>query len=671
MKTSQNGPRIVARTYVKVIVVDRTLLLERFPLSVRSLVHLGAHWTSSDLGGHRPGNSGGPHRRNNDKLANNNALWRRCGVDSDWQPKSARSGGGRSKRFVLRLTFFFNNVAASITTMRLTRCAFFFFAATACLAQNDTCSTPPSVSADTWLPSSIHLASTPNAEVEACCHRNPSTNLLESVRIGSIPQFSTEQALQVLSEARDAWKGGTGIWPQMTLLARIAAIRNFLEVLAESREEIVQTLMWEIGKNRKDAESEFDRTVQFANQLIDAVVSDPEFSGGNWQSIGSVRALVKRAAIGVIMCLGPYNYPLNETYATLIPALLLGNICILKIPTIGGLVHLQTIKAWSEAVPPGTIHFIGGSGRATMPPLMETGLIDGLAFIGGSNAADDLIHKHPHPHRLKVFLQLEAKNMAIFLDDIFEEEAQLESALDQIVAGTLSYNGQRCTALKLLMVSTANAEKLAMNLSGRVETMHVGLPWETSEAGVLSQVTPLPTPKRIEYMQDLLEDALKHGAKVMNKDGGKVLGGTLMVPAVVYPVTPSMRLFHEEQFGPLIPIASYESLENDVVPLARDSPYAQQVSIFGYDPVATSYLVDQFSSIHGKINLNIQAGRSPDTLPFSGRRSSAMGVMSVTDALREFSVPTVVSYKTSEANEELREGIEARSKFLEPLSAIE
>ena len=73
------------------------------------------------------------------------------------------------------------------------------------------------------------------------------------------------------------------------------------------------------------------------------------------------------------------------------------------------------MDAFSKALPPGTIHFISGSGRATMPPLMKSGLIDGLGFIGGSKAADDLVRQHPHPHRLKLFLQLEAKNMGVRL----------------------------------------------------------------------------------------------------------------------------------------------------------------------------------------------------------------------------------------------------------------
>ena len=74
---------------------------------------------------------------------------------------------------------------------------------------------------------------------------------------------------------------------------------------------------------------------------------------------------------------------------------------------------IAIVEAFSKALPPGTIHFVSGRGRATMPPLMASGSIDGLAFIGGSDAADDLIKQHPHPHRLKVFLQLEAKNMGV------------------------------------------------------------------------------------------------------------------------------------------------------------------------------------------------------------------------------------------------------------------
>lgn len=179
-------------------------------------------------------------------------------------------------------------------------------------------------------------------EVMGCCASNSKSNVLQPQVIGKMPQMTTEQTLKVLDAAKQAWNGGSGTWPQMPLSERVATIDRFLIELKKQRENIVNILMWEIGKNYEDAATEFDRTLQFAEEVIDFVKEDEEFLPASWRNIGSTRAFVRRAAIGILLCLGPYNYPLNETYATLIPALLMGNIVLLKIPTIGGLSHLLT-----------------------------------------------------------------------------------------------------------------------------------------------------------------------------------------------------------------------------------------------------------------------------------------------------------------------------------------
>lgn len=129
-----------------------------------------------------------------------------------------------------------------------------------------------------------------------------------------------------------------------------------------------------------------------------------------------------------------------------------------------------------------------------------------------------------------------------------------------------------------------------------------------------------------------------------------------------------MDLYYEEQFGPIVPITEYESLDT-VLDYGRNGWNGQQVSIFVSEKETKSAakLLDRFSTIFGKININSQCGRSPDTLPFSGRRSSAMGVMSVKDALREFSIPTVVAYKDSDINTGIVQEIESESTFLRPL----
>jgi glyceraldehyde-3-phosphate dehydrogenase (NADP+) len=476
--------------------------------------------------------------------------------------------------------------------------------------------------------------------------------------IGRLAQMNGDDVSEVLKSAKAAWNNGRGVWPQMTANERIAAMERVVASLKQRRTEIVDVLMWEIGKTTDDAAAEFDRTMTFIDATI-AAFRAMDASDGAWKVVSGILARVRRAAIGIMLCLGPFNYPFNETYATLIPALLAGNVVIMKIPNLGGLAHVITMEVYAQHLPAGAINFFSGSGRETMGPLMSTGDIDVLAFIGGSGAADAVIKAHPHPHRLKVFLQLEGKNLGIVLPD-----ADLDTAVKQVTLGATSYNGQRCTAIKLVMVHRSIVDAFLDKFSQSVSSLKWGLPWE---AGV--SITPLPEPNKPQYLRDLLADAVAHGARVVNAaEGGGESHGALMRPAVVYPVTRAMRLWHEEQFGPVVPVAVYDDLE-EVYDYLGAMPYGQQAAIFTSDAQASAPLLDVLSTVVGRVNINTQCGRSPDSLPFSARRSSAMGTMSVTEALRVFSTETVLAAKHDAANERILKGYEATSKFMEPLRA--
>ena len=156
---------------------------------------------------------------------------------------------------------------------------------------------------------------------------------------------------------------------------------------------------------------------------------------------------IRRGPLGVARCMGPYNYPLNETFTFLIPALIMGNTVLFKPPRQGVLLHFPLLEAFRDPFPPGVVNTLFGRGSGGGAPLMATGKIDVLAFIGSSKVADSLKKQHPTPHRLRSVLGLEAKNAAIILKDADLDQAASESAL-----GALSYNGQRCTALKILWV---------------------------------------------------------------------------------------------------------------------------------------------------------------------------------------------------------------------------
>jgi|WetSurMetagenome_2_1015567.scaffolds.fasta_scaffold00036_3 glyceraldehyde-3-phosphate dehydrogenase (NADP+) len=471
--------------------------------------------------------------------------------------------------------------------------------------------------------------------------------------IGSFPLLTEEQAMETLDAACRAYDHGRGPWPTMSVGERIRYVEAFAYRMQEQREEIVKLLMWEIGKTLSDSEKEFDRTVEYIRDTIEAL-KDLDRLSSRFVIEKDVIGQIRRAPLGVALCMGPFNYPLNETFATLIPALIMGNTVILKPPRLGVLLYRPLLEAFRDSFPKGVINTVYGEGRKVLGPLMQSGRIDVLAFIGSSKAADILKHQHPKPHRLRCILGLEAKNAAIVLKD-----ADIDNAVKECVLGTLSYNGQRCTALKILFVHKEIADEFITKFSAAVGKLKGGMPWD---AGV--QITPLPEPDKTKYLTGLINDAIAKGACVVNENGG-IVKHTFMSPAVVYPVGPGMRLYSEEQFGPVVPIASFTDIA-EPMNYVTQSDYGQQVSLFGSNAKLIADLIDPLVNQVCRVNINSQCQRGPDTFPFTGRKDSAEGTLSVSDALRVFTIRTLVAAGATDANRKIIRSIvtERRSRFL-------
>ena len=326
--------------------------------------------------------------------------------------------------------------------------------------------------------------------------------------------------------------------------------------------------------------------------------------------------------------MGPFNYPLNETFTTLIPALLMGNTIVSKLPRFGQLVHLPLLPAFRDAFPRGAVNVIQGDGATVIGPIMESGDVDCLAFIGTSRVANILKRQHPRPNRLRCITGLEAKNPAVILPS-----ADLDAAVKECVSGALSFNGQRCTAIKLIFAHEDIAEAFTTKLAAAVDALTAGMPWDKVA------LTPLPEPGKAAHLTALVDDAVAHGARVLAGGGSHA---TFFRPAVVYPVAPAARLYQEEQFGPVVPVTTFRDL-GEIDHFMRTSAYGQQVALFGQDPRELATLVDALVNSVCRINLNTQCRRGPDSFPFTGRKDSAEGTLSVTDALRAFTIRTVVA----------------------------
>ena len=463
---------------------------------------------------------------------------------------------------------------------------------------------------------------------------------IEQQVIGSYPMLSETEALAALDAAARAWDNGRGAWPTMAVRDRIQHVEQFVRAIKDRRDEVVRLLMWEIGKPLKDSEKEFDRTIEYVRDTIDALKELDRVSS-RFVIQGGIIGQIRRAPLGVVLCMGPFNYPLNETFTTLLPAIIMGNTVVFKPPKLGVLLHRPLLEAFRDSFPKGVVNTIYGDGQTVVTPIMQSGKVNVLAFIGSAAVSSAIRKHHPRPNRLRCVLGLEAKNCGIVLPD-----ADLDLAARECLLGSLSYNGQRCTALKMLMVHSSVADEFLRRYCAGLDKLVPGMPWDDGVG-----LTPLPEENKAARLTDYVEEAKREGARVVNHLGGTV-NQTYFHPAVVYPVSPRARIYRDEQFGPVVPVAAWDDLEQPVR-YVEEGDCGQQVSIFGTDPRRIASLVDRLVNQVCRVNINSQCQRGPDTYPFTGRKDSAEGTLAGSDALRVFAIRTLVAAKYEDGNKEL------------------
>jgi glyceraldehyde-3-phosphate dehydrogenase (NADP+) len=464
-----------------------------------------------------------------------------------------------------------------------------------------------------------------------------STEQYAATLLGSIPAMGESVADEIVQSAVSAYDNGQGLWPTLKVIDRIKCMENFVTQMKATRNEVVKYLMWEIGKSLGDSEKEFDRTVEYIYDTIEDYKQLDRNSARFTKSQG-VNAMVRRGPLGVVLCLGPYNYPLNETFSLLIPAIIMGNTVIFKPAKHGVLLISPLLEAFQSNFPEGVINIVYGRGRDVAAPIMKSGKVDILALIGNSKSAIALQDLHPNKNRLRLILGLEAKNPAIILPD-----ADLDLAIQECIMGTLSFNGQRCTALKILYVHESIAPEFNRRFAEKVDGLPFGNPWEKGVS-----LTPLPEKEKPNYIQELIDDAKANGAKIINAKGGQRTENYIF-PAVLFPINKKMRVYHEEQFGPVIPILTFKDIQEPLNDMA-ESNYGQQVSLFGKDIKTIAPLIDTLVNLVCRVNLNSSCQRGPDVYPFTGRKDSAVGTLSIHDALRSFSIRTFVASKDNAYN---------------------
>ena len=239
--------------------------------------------------------------------------------------------------------------------------------------------------------------------------------------------------------------------------------------------------------------------------------------------------------------------------------------------------------------------------------MLASGKVNVLALIGSSKVADHLKKQHPKSHRLRAILGLDAKNAAIILAD-----ADIELTVKECLLGTLSFNGQRCTALKMLIVHRSIADDVERELTAAVQTLVVGDPLDEA-----TDVSALISTGERDRVASWVTEAREQGARV--SAGGAIGDDGVLAPTLVLDATPDMKVCSQEVFGPVVAVTRYDDFD-DALRMANDTRYGLQAGVFTAD--ITKALRAARTLDFGGVLINEVPTWRADQQPYGGLRDS-------------------------------------------------
>ena len=408
---------------------------------------------------------------------------------------------------------------------------------------------------------------------------------------------------------------------RLTAWERYKILATFSERLLQEKTDFARLIALENGKTLKDAEGEVLRSYQTfllsaeeAKRLngevlpIDAV----EGPGAGW-------GLVIREPIGVVVAIGPFNYPLNLIAHKIGPALAANNPVVIKPASTTPLTALKMAELLLESgLPPEMISVVPGDASEIGDELVTNPLVAKISFTGSTPVGKAICQK---AGMTKVCMELGGNDPVIVLDD-----ADLDKAVPAIVTGAFGNNGERCTSVKRIIAQENIADDLVERMVIETRKLKVG-----DQMDPETDVGPLITRQAAEEIQERVELSRASGSTLL--EGGRH-EGALYWPTVMDNVKPDHLLVKEETFGPVAPVMRVNTFENAIA-MANDTPYGLQSGIFtnDLDKAKRAALMIQA----GAVMINKASGFRAEHLPFSGRKDSGIGMEGVKYAVESMS----------------------------------
>ncbi|MEE9112023.1 MAG: NADP-dependent glyceraldehyde-3-phosphate dehydrogenase, partial [Lactobacillus sp.] len=418
-------------------------------------------------------------------------------------------------------------------------------------------------------------------------------------------------------------------WRALSYVERAKYLEKAADILYRDAEEIGSTLSKEIAKGLKSAVGEVTRTAEIVDYTakVGVTLNGEVMEGGDFDPASKNKiAIVRHEPVGLVLAISPFNYPVNLAGSKIAPALMGGNVVAFKPPTQGSISGLLLAKAFAESgLPAGVFNTITGRGRVIGDYIVEHPAVNFINFTG-STAVGKNIGKLAGMR--PIMLELGGKDAAIVLED-----ADLDLAAKNIIAGAFGYSGQRCTAVKRVLVMDSVADELVAKIMDGVKGLKIGMP-ETS-----ADITPLINTRAADYVQGLIEDAADKGAEAKTDFKRE---GNLIYPMVFDKVTTDMRLAWEEPFGPVLPIIRVHSVD-EAIEIANKSEYGLQSSVFTRNVQRAFGIAEKLEV--GTVHINNKTQRGPDNFPFLGVKGSGAGVQGV-----KYSIMAMTKVKSTVLN---------------------
>lgn len=427
--------------------------------------------------------------------------------------------------------------------------------------------------------------------------------------LGTVPAMTQTEADEAMRAARAALPA----WRALSAIERAAYLHKTAAILERDKEKIGTILAKEVAKGIKAAIGEVVRTADLIRYAAEEGlrITGQAMEGGGFEAASKNKlAAVRREPVGIVLAIAPFNYPVNLSASKIAPALIAGNVVMFKPPTQGSISGLLLAKAFEEAgIPAGVFNTITGRGSEIGDYIIEHKEVNFINFTGSTPIGERigrLAGMRP------IMLELGGKDAALVLED-----ADLEHAAKQIVAGAFSYSGQRCTAIKRVIVLESVADKLATLLQEEVSKLTVGDPFDNAD------ITPVIDNASADFIWGLIEDAQEKEAQALTPIKRE---GNLLWPVLFDQVTKDMKVAWEEPFGPVLPIIRVASVE-EAIAFANESEFGLQSSVFTNDFKKAFEIAEKLEV--GTVHINNKTQRGPDNFPFLGVKGSGAGVQGI------------------------------------------